>query len=245
MEEDIDNNNNNNDKENTNKIIIEKEEDINTENKPKIKKGSKDIKIIIVGNSGTGKTSFVNKYIHNKFAQTYSPTIASQFSYKIVKIKDKIYRVQFWDIAGQDHNPETTGIFCNNTKGIILCCEVNKIQTRDDTIKWKESINKNINLEKIPIILVENKCDLMGDNESKYNEDLEQLNLFGENNKINKCFRTSALNGFNVEESINFLINKIIEIRGDNFENQRKDSVKLKKEVYQTGVRTQNKNKCC
>ena len=242
MEENIDNDNN---IENKNKIIIEKEDDINTESKPKTKKGSKDIKIIIVGNSGTGKTSFVNKYIYNKFAQTYSPTIASQFSYKIVKIKDKIYRVQFWDIAGQDKSPETTRIFCNDTKGIILCCEVNKIQTRDDTIKWKESIEKNINLEKIPIILIENKCDLMGDDESKYNQDLELLNLFGENNKINKCFRTSALNGFNVEESITFLVNEIIDIRGDNLMNKRNDNVMLKKEIHQTGVRSQGKKKCC
>ena len=85
----------------------------------------------------------------------------------------------------------------------------------------------------------------MGDDESKYNQDLELLNLFGENNKINKCFRTSALNGFNVEESINFLINEIIEIRGDNFVNPRKDSVTLKKDIHQTGVRSQEKNKCC
>ena len=108
---------------------------ISSENKQRAKKGSKDIKIIIVGNSDTRKTSFVNKYINNKFAQTYSPKIASQFSYKIVKIKEKIYRVQFLDIAGQDKNPENTGIFCKNTKGIILWCEVNKIQSREDTIK--------------------------------------------------------------------------------------------------------------
>ena len=131
---------------------------IDSDNKPKTKKGNKDIKIIIVGNSGAGKTSFVNKYIYNKFAQTYSPTIASQFSYKIVKINDVIYRVQFWDIAGQDKNPETTGVFCKNTKGIILFCEVRNNQSREDTIKWKESIKRNIDIEKIPIILVENKC---------------------------------------------------------------------------------------
>ena len=231
--------------ENNNKIIIEKEEPLSQENKSKAKKASNDIKIIIVGNSGSGKTSLVNKYIHNKFAQTYSPTIASEFSYKIVKINDKMYRAQFWDIAGQDKNPETTGIFCQNTKGIVLCCEVNKINSRDDTIKWKESIEKNINLELIPIILVENKCDLLGDDESKYNKDIGQLNTFGEDNHINKCFRTSAMNGYNVEESFNFLINKIVEIRGDNLPTKRKDSIMLKKEVHQTGIRSQKKNKCC
>ena len=241
MKDDIDNIDNNN-----NKIINQEENMISSESKQKAKKGSKDIKIIIVGNSGTGKTSFVNKYINNKFAQTYSPTIASQFSYKIVKIKEKIYRVQFWDIAGQDKNPETTGIFCKNTKGIILCCEVNKIQSREDTIKWKESIERNINLEKIPIILVENKCDLLGENESKYNKNLEELKNFGEKNNINNCFRTSALAGFNVEESINFLINEIIDIQGDNIGKERSDSIRLKKEVHvQSSVRKQEKNKCC
>ena len=250
MEDNIDINNNsinNNINNNENKIII-KEEDINTEAKPKVKKANKDIKIIIVGNSGTGKTSFVNRYIHNKFAQTYSPTIASQFSYKIVKINDKVYRVQFWDIAGQDKNPETTGIFCKNTKGIILCCEVNKIQTREDTVKWKYSIQQNIDLNKIPIILIENKCDLTGKDENEYNKDFEELNIFGENNDINKCFRTSALTGYNVEESINYLINEIIDIRGNNdndINKERKDSYYLKKEAHQTGIRSQEKNKCC
>ena len=233
-------NNNDNEANNNNK-----EELIKTESKPKIKKGSKDLKIIIVGNSGTGKTSFVNKYIHNKFAQTYSPTIASQFSYKIVKINDTIYRVQFWDIAGQDKNPETTGIFCKNTKGIILFCEVNKISTRDDTIKWKESIEKNIDIDKMPIILIENKCDLLGDDESKYNKDIDDLNIFGENNNLNKCFRTSALTGFNVEESINFLINEIVKFGGNNAPQPRKDSVLLKKELHNTSIRAQEKNKCC
>jgi len=214
--------------------------------KPKHKKKrNKDLKIIIVGNSGAGKTSLVNKYIHNKFAQTYSPTIASQFSYKIYKKDDVIYRVQFWDIAGQDKNPETTGIFCQNTKGIVLCCEVNQIETRNDTIKWKESIEKNINIENIPIILVENKCDLLGDDENKYNKDLEELNTFGENNNLSKCFRTSALNGFNVEESFNFLIDEIIQMFGYDNSDERKDTMKLQKEGQQTNIRSQQKNKCC
>jgi small GTP-binding protein len=234
MDDKLNNNENNNQKNDTIKEAKHK------------KKRNKDLKIIIVGNSGTGKTSLVNKYIHNKFAETYSPTIASQFSYKIYKKDDVIYRVQFWDIAGQDKNPETTGIFCQNTKGIVLCCEVNNIETRNDTIKWKESIEKNINIENIPIILVENKCDLLGEDESKYNKDLDELNIFGENNNLNKCFRTSALNGFNVEESFNFLIDEIIRMFGNDNSNERKDTVKLKNEgQQQTNIRSQQKNKCC
>ena len=228
-----------------NKEINEEKNDIIKEVKPKKKKPNKDIKIIIVGDSGTGKTSLVNRYIYNKFAETYSATIGSQFSYKIYKKDDVIYRIQFWDIAGQDKNPETTGIFCQNTKGIVLCCEMNVIETRNDTIKWKESIERNINIEKLPIILVENKCDLLGDDESKYNQDFEQLNIFGENNNLDKCFRTSALNGFNVEASFNYLIDEIIKSLGNNNSEERKDTLKLKKVEQQTHIRSKEKNKCC
>ena len=188
------------DKEETNEIVVQKH----------TKKNGGDLKIIIVGNSGIGKTSFVNKYILNKFAETYSPTIASQFSYKIIKIDDVIYRLQFWDIAGQDRNPETTGIFCKGAKGIILCCEVNNIKSREDTIKWKESIEKNIEIREIPIILIENKCDLLGNEEEDYNKNFNSLKAFAEENNINKSFRTSALNGYGVENSINYLIQEIL-----------------------------------
>ena len=167
----------------------ENEDNINTIKKPS-KRSGKDLKIIIVGDSGTGKTSFVNRYIHNKFAETYSPTIASQFSYKIIKIDDVIYRLQFWDIAGQDRNPETTGIFCKDTKGIILCCEVNKKITRENTIKWKESISQNIDISEIPIIVIENKCDLLGNNEDDYNKNIDSLKSFAKENN------NKAINNF-------------------------------------------------
>ena len=93
------------------------------------KNKNRDLKIIIVGDSGTGKTSFVNRYILNKFADNYQATIATQFSSKILELDGLTYRLQFWDIAGQDRNVTTTNIFCKNTNGIVLCCEVNDKKT--------------------------------------------------------------------------------------------------------------------
>ena len=212
-----------------------------------VKRKGRDLKIIIVGDSGTGKTSIVNKYILNKFAETYSPTIASQFSYKIIKIEDVIYRLQFWDIAGQDKNPETTKIFCRDTKGIILCCEVNNNTTKENTIKWKESIENNIDLKDVPIILVENKCDLLGKDEKDYNKNIDSLKTFVEKNNIKQCFRTSALNGYGVEDSITYLIREVVGVGSGQSDNNyiRKDSLVLKKDVNQHSIRNNNKKKCC
>ena len=179
--------------------------------KKPVKNKSHDLKIIIVGDSGTGKTSFVNRYILNKFTGNYQATIATQFSSKIIKFNDTTYRLQFWDIAGQDRNVTTTNIFCKNTNGIVLCCEINDISTLNNTLIWKNSIEQNIDIKNVPMIIVQNKCDLLGD-ELNYNNGIDELKEFGKQNGIKNCFRTSALNGFGIQESMEYLINEIIKL---------------------------------
>jgi len=61
----------------------------------------KDLKIIVVGNSGTGKTSFVNRWTKNQFQETYKATVVSEFGYKIFEFEGKLYKIQLWDIAGK------------------------------------------------------------------------------------------------------------------------------------------------
>lgn len=176
-----------------------------------IKNQNRDLKIIIVGDSGTGKTSFVNKYILNRFADTYQATIATQFSSKILEIDGITYRLQFWDIAGQDRSVTTTNIFCKNTNGVVLCCEINDKNTLNNTIIWKNSIEQNIDVTNVPMIIIQNKCDLLG-SELEYNNGIEELKEFTERNGIKNCFRTSAMTGFGIQESMEYLIQEIIKV---------------------------------
>lgn len=220
------------------------------ENNPQqksLKRGSRDLKVIIVGDSGTGKTSFVNKYILDKFAESYQATIASQFSFKILKIDDVMYRLQFWDIAGQDRNPGTTKIFCKDSNGIVLCCETNNKTTLDNTLKWKESLEQNINIENIPIIIVENKCDLLGQSEEEYNQGIEELKKFCDENNIKGCFRTSAMTGYGIENAMNFLIKEIISLNNfnENFDEEEsiRETIALSEKPHYS-IRA-NRNKCC
>ena len=60
-----------------------------------------DLKIIVIGTAGTGKTSFVNKWTKNIFNENYKATIVSEFGFKIVDINGKMYRIQLWDLAGK------------------------------------------------------------------------------------------------------------------------------------------------
>ena len=66
--------------------------------------GDKMIKIIIIGNSGSGKTSFCNRWIKGSFSETYRATIMTDFSEKIYMHNKKEYKISLWDLAGQDRN---------------------------------------------------------------------------------------------------------------------------------------------
>ena len=183
---------------------------------------NRDLKIIIVGDSGTGKTSFVNRYILNKFADNYQATIATQFSSKILEINKITYRLQFWDIAGQDRSVATTNIFCKNTNGVVLCCEVNDKKTLENTIIWKNSIEQNIDMENVPIIIVQNKCDLLG-GENEYENGIDEVKQFCNENGIKNCFRTSAMNGYGIQTSMDYLIDEIIKVTVFNDEEENDD----------------------
>ena len=200
-----------------------------------------DLKIITIGDVSTGKTSILRRYINNTFDQNTQATIMPDFSYKVVKINGANYRIQFWDLPGQDRNPIMTSVFCQDANGVIFCCDANDNKSRQNIINWKNSLNNMMDSEKIPKILLENKCDLLG--KDKYNEGFEELKQFANDNKINECYRTSALDGHNVEKAITFLINEIVK----NFDEKDLKSIgDLNTSKVKVSKNTNyNKQRCC
>ena len=104
----------------------------------------RDLKSIIIGDSSTGKTSIVNRYVSNKFEQTCKSTICSQFSYKLIKAKGVIYRVQFWALAGQDRGGALASIFCKDSQGIVFCCSIKNQASKENIATWKKSLQDNM-----------------------------------------------------------------------------------------------------
>ena len=79
-----------------------------------------DLKILVIGSSGTGKTSFVNKWTKNIFNEEYKATIVSEFGFKVFEHEGKLYRIQIWDLAGQDKNATVTKIFAKDSHGCVI-----------------------------------------------------------------------------------------------------------------------------
>jgi small GTP-binding protein len=193
------------------------------------------LKIIIVGDSGTGKTSIITRYIKQTFEPNNKATIVPLYSSKVLTINGNKYQFNIWDIPGQDRNPVVTRSFAQDTQGIIYCCEVKK--TKESLKSWEESLNSFTDTKEIPKIIVENKCDLLGD-ESFYNEDINILRETAKKLECFKFFRTSALYGYNVNGAFNALINEMIKnVKIKGIENSNK--IKLSNKRKSTNA------KCC
>ena len=170
-----------------------------------------ELKIIVIGNSNTGKTSFVNKWTKGTFTDNYKATVVSEFSFKVFQFKDKYYRIQLWDLAGQDKNTHITKIFSKDSHGCLVLCDITNKETLNDTLKWKESVDESarfIDGEIIPSVLVQNKIDLVDEDALK---DEEEIKKFAEDNKYIGYFRTSVKMGVGVDECMEFLITNILE----------------------------------
>ena len=212
-----------------------------------------ELKIIVVGNSGTGKTSFVNKWIKGTFDENYKATIVSEFSYKIFDYKDKSYKIQLWDLAGMDQNICITKIFSKDSHGCIVLTDITDKKTLDISIKWKNTVDETARFldgSNIPSILIRNKIDLL-ENEDN-NDDEEQMKEFCEKNNFLRCYKTSAKTGTNIDEAMNFLISTIIDKmeslskNGENpFEKDRKSMVLQSLKHSENNKENNSMGGCC
>ena len=176
-----------------------------------VKKSSKDMKIIIVGDMSTGKTSIIQQYLNNKLSEDYQATIVPEFHKKIIISKDIKFVIQFWDLPGQDRNITMTNVFCKDTQGIILVCDINSDKTIENIKNWYDSIGNRQEINNIPKIILANKCDLLKD-ENKKKETLKTIKDISDEIGCINYFSTSALKGDNIKESIDYLINEMIKL---------------------------------
>jgi small GTP-binding protein len=78
------------------------------------------IKIILLGNSGVGKSSIIRRYFEDIFDENLPSTYSSNFLDKIITLRGKKVKIEVWDTAGQEEFRSITKIFVKNSKIIIL-----------------------------------------------------------------------------------------------------------------------------
>ena len=183
-----------------------------------------NLKIIIIGGVGEGKTSYLNRYINNTFSDKYKQTYRSQYEYKLYEKDDKLYNILFFEIPTSEQYSHIIKLFSKNLHGCIIISDYSKhsFSTSDNSIKLKNILDdsdKFFDGEKIPCILVETKCDKF-DNPNK-----EKFQEYVKENGFDGGFLVSAKTGENINESMEYLLNEIIK-RMKKVEDGNKNMVK-------------------
>ena len=173
-----------------------------------------DIKIIIIGCSGVGKTSFVQRWIKGYFENIYKPTIVSDFQYKILEWRGKCYRILLWDIGGQDKTPSMAKIFTRDSHGCIVINDASKKDNFNETMKWKKVVYDEsafIDGDKLPFILIQNKIDLLQNDKEDLNNIMNDSQKYVDNGDFIGYYMCSVKENINIDEPIKFLIDIIID----------------------------------
>ena len=128
-------------------------------------------KIILVGDSGVGKTNILNRYTKNEFNFDSKTTIGVEFGSKIFSVRDHSVKIQIWDTAGQERYRSITNAYYKGSKGAIIVFDLTRKETFDHVERWHDDISKSGEKD-ICIILVGNKCDL--ENRAVSTEDAQE-----------------------------------------------------------------------
>ena len=136
------------------------------------------IKIILLGSSGVGKTSIINRFHSNDFKKNTTPTIAMNFIEKKLIINGKILTINLWDTAGQEKYKSINKLFIKNSNIVILVYGINSKDSFNELNFWYEFIENE--LGEMPFLcLVANKIDLVEMEEVSEEEGKELANKWG------------------------------------------------------------------
>ena len=201
-------------------------------------------KLILIGSSGVGKSSILQRYIQKIFNAEYTCTIGVDFFMKTINIRDKSIKLQLWDTAGTEKFKSITTGYYRGANAAFVVFDLTSKSSFDSVSEWIENYYKYSNPDSEKhVILIGNKSDLKENREITQ----EQIDNFVMNNKI-KYFETSAKNGENIEECFYFIAEKLMnDLEEKGFENNIND----KNDVINDENLKKNKidiiggNRCC
>ncbi|KAF4371678.1 ras-related protein Rab7 [Cannabis sativa] len=159
------------------------------------------LKVIVLGDSGVGKTSLMNQYVYKKFSQQYKPTIGADFMTKELQLDDKLVTLQIWDTAGQERFQSLGSAFYRGADCCVLVFDINILRTFETLHNWHDEFLKQADPtrpEIFPFVLVGNKVDLDGGHSRMVSEKKAREWCASKGNI--PYFETSAKEDYNLDD---------------------------------------------
>lgn len=160
-------------------------------------------KLLLIGDSGVGKTCLLFRFSDDAFNTSFIATIGIDFKVRTVDIDGRKIKLQIWDTAGQERFRTITTAYYRGAMGIFLVYDISDEKSFDNIKTWMRNIEDNAAPDVEKMILA-NKCD----REEKRQVSKEKGQALAVRHGV-KFFETSALSGINVEEAFMTLASDI------------------------------------
>ena len=119
-------------------------------------------KVVVLGESGVGKTSLLQRYVENQFTIATKSTIGSDFMAKDIEVDGKSVTLQIWDTAGQERYQGIGTSYYRGAEGVMFVFDCTRRQTFDELEQWRKAFLIQVNQEgndEFPMIIACNKID--------------------------------------------------------------------------------------
>ena len=155
-------------------------------------------KVVILGDSGVGKTSILFRYIFDKFDNQNLPTLGASFKSKVIMIpgENNSIKLNLWDTAGQEKFKSLTRMYYQDAEAAVIVYDATFRESFESAKNWVADLRENANVPDLLIALVGNKCDLT----DKIEVVLEEAHGFAKSIKAEIIKETSAKDNNGVNE---------------------------------------------
>lgn len=167
-------------------------------------------KIVLVGDSGVGKSNLLSRFTRSTFSHEEKSTIGVEFATRVLTMDDgKKIKAQIWDTAGQERYRAITNAYYRGALGALMVYDVTKQMTFDNIPKWLKELRDHAHRD-IVVLLVGNKADICDSDPAQRQVEPAQAQALAA--EYNFPFtETSAMSGQNVEAAFVSLVKQIYE----------------------------------
>ncbi|KAH1108998.1 hypothetical protein J1N35_012766 [Gossypium stocksii] len=163
-------------------------------------------KIVLIGDSGVGKSNILSRFTRNEFCLESKSTIGVEFATRTVQVEGKTVKAQIWDTAGQERYRAITSAYYRGAVGALLVYDITKRQTFDNVQRWLRELRDHAD-SNIVLMMAGNKSDL-NHLRSVSEEDGHAL---AEKEGLS-FLETSALEATNIKKAFQTILNEIYHI---------------------------------
>jgi len=207
-------------------------------------------KVVLIGDSGVGKSNLLSRFTRNEFTIESKSTIGVEFATRTITCDGKIIKAQIWDTAGQEKYRAITSAYYRGAVGALLVYDITRASTFDHLERWLNELLDHAD-KNIVVMLVGNKSDLR----HLRAVTTEQAKEFAEKKSLS-FIETSALESTNVELAFTNILTQIYHtiVRRKKLQEDDEDApdqsnpsptLETGKRVEMSESKSESKNNCC